>query len=1146
MSSREKKDQLVSFAPHIEERPPLADWDTREERNRQMLSHALNLCDTILFCGAGCSRALDYPDWKELAGDAIEIGLHIVSAHDKIDSKSKREYASRLNLLRERISQNPLPSDLTYALGACEKICSALSRAEEFRDSLAGRFNRSASENPHNPYKALVKLPVHRFVTSNYDCELENALVNDDERGVRKEDYIYDAKGFGKKSFTQLPKYDDQLAIFSIAYAGYDPMVFHCHGWCHEPESMVLTEDDYQRWYFRDQAIGGGRYRQTIDLTFDSNPILFVGFSLSDDDLLVPLRFLSAVERRGKESRPLFALLEKFDTNTEERFDQLFDRYGINVISYPAASSEEARAEAFCKEINDIRTRCRDHRKEWLTKPSLGGVTAGDDSKCIIHLRPKESSQLSGDKHRKDPLFSDLREKHLVWFVGPSGTGMSWESFRLLDYCCKHNDDFKFEGFFLWSFRYCNDALSGIERAVSLMGMVPGRPETLLTDLAGGLQQKRYFIVLDGVERLLRQDQKTGDVEATTSSSRKFFSSLLEQPLKSLLVLTSRFFLSEFKPFVEHVYGCSYQNICRLLEHVVQSQSDRERFAQSFDSWFRGHWYGAILATQWLTEKRSFDEIEYQMSEADPAFRVSKMISISLKALRESSKGREAYDALERLAVPIEPVNTSVAETMCRNTPGCGSAFGDINALLRNKKLLFEVTDHAGITRFLVHPTVREYIFHHLHRSSNVELPSLELSGFTSGAQAVYPGNRGERGPTTVINLLRGLMTDNAGKDTEHCRTAFSVIRSRMSAMAISRWAGYDEYLKLLTPIINRARELTPHPERWSFARDVPDARTGASGVLHKDEVAWLYNEAGLAYYGAGYMLDAIAVWEQSYEINRRLDGNDDGHYVFQSLCNLGAAYIHFGHLGRAELYLNRALAMGLKLEEPDHVERIKGYLALLSHLRGNLADANYSYETVANNLGELRNMRAQSIVLRHHADLLLRQKSTRKEAWVAIQTSKALAEANYYDDLVAYARLSYGHLRRVEEKFGEAIREYRIALEMARTMGIRRLEAEAQSELARVHLALGDGQVARRCAMKALQIANECVLGLRQTHCLVILGKATMRAGERDLGIYYLRHAKRLADRQEYRLRASEAEAALYEMGEPVEGSNFEAASAS
>ena len=174
-------------------------------------------------------------------------------------------------------------------------------------------------------------------------------------------------------------------------------------------------------------------------------------------------------------------------------------------------------------------------------------------------------------------------------------------------------------------------------------------------------------------------------------------------------------------------------------------------------------------------------------------------------------------------------------------------------------------------------------------------------------------------------------------------------------------------------------------------------------------------------------MLDAIAVWEQSYEINRGLDQGGDGHHIFQSLCNLGGAYIQFGKLQRAESYLYKARVMGRKLDDADHVARIEVYLALLSHLRGNIGEAKNRYKKVICDLSlnKIGNMRAYSIALRHYADLLLKEEGTRSEAWECIQTSRAIAETNSYQDLVAYTRLSYGHLHRIEKKFPEAIREY-------------------------------------------------------------------------------------------------------------------------
>lgn len=47
-----------------------------------------------------------------------------------------------------------------------------------------------------------------------------------------------------------------------------------------------------------------------------------------------------------------------------------------------------------------------------------------------------------------------------------------------------------------------------------------------------------------------------------------------------------------------------------------------------------------------------------------------------------------------------------------------------------------------------------------------------------------------------------------------------------------------------------------------------------------------------------------------------------------------------------------------------------------------------------------------------------------------------------------------------------------------------------------------------------------------------VVLGLATLEVGQRELGIAYLKNARRLADRQEYWLRMREAEEELYRLG--------------
>jgi tetratricopeptide (TPR) repeat protein len=307
------------------------------------------------------------------------------------------------------------------------------------------------------------------------------------------------------------------------------------------------------------------------------------------------------------------------------------------------------------------------------------------------------------------------------------------------------------------------------------------------------------------------------------------------------------------------------------------------------------------------------------------------------------------------------------------------------------------------------------------------------------------------------------------------------------------------------------------------------DTLLAVDEILFPDEVAWLYNEIGLTSYASGEMADALAVWEQGEQINRVVDGVDESsHYVFQSLCNIGAAYIHFGRLPEAERYLRRAAEAAHRAHDEDHEGRIRGYFAMIAHLMGNAARAEELYKESREKLLKAGNQRAQSVFTRHFADLLISEDRVDEGRRLA-EESRSLAEAVGCPDLVAYARATIGHVRRAKKEYPAARREYEAALNEARRIGMRRLEAEVRSELSRLALDVGDAETARSEALAALRIANESGLGLRQTHGLVVLGKATIEAGNPLLGLEYLEQARRLGERQQYRPRTREAEEALW-----------------
>jgi tetratricopeptide (TPR) repeat protein len=974
-----------------------------------------------------------------------------------------------------------------------------------------------------------------------------------------------------KKSFTQDEKYDDQLAMFAVARSGeHDPRVFHCHGWLLEPETMVITESDYQRWYLRDETIATARYRQTLDLIFGSNPLIFVGFSLQDDDLLVALRMLSAVEPDRKFARPLFALLEKTSPADDYSFEQLYDRYGIHVLPYPVASTTtpKERGEKLCEALQRIDSDSKIHREQWLLKPKLRIAYTPHDRPSYFHYEYRDARDVVEDTSSDEEagLENMLRNPsttpRVLALIGPGGAGKSWLAMRLVRKLMERKNGAlsPFRSYFFWSSYYINDALTGIDRALSFLRAPANLTTSRLDRLKECLAKDAHLLVFDGVERFLHETGCQGTISPNNSLISKFLEVITDKDSKSTVILTSRLLPTPLQARVDEekareqrqdqherapaeeaelrpplvkvvpVRGFDLEQARVLLRDLLKDQE-----VESVVSWLSGHRYGLALAKTWLAKNspQGFKRLRHIMAQTDPEGRLDRMIGLAVEGLPEP-----AAQLLEQLALFPTPISMDLVKTClgkaAKNAPAMAEE-------IKKNKLVFEVmsTDaDSAASHYAVHPTVREYIYRRIHHSAAFDFPNLALSGFTSGADVVYPGNsKGVESVTTLVNklVLEGNRLADSGDLLNAryvCRGAFGVVRARMVATAVPLWSQFDNYLRIVVRVIDLARRVST--ECWDYRvkhveEPIPEREQG--GPLYGEEVAWLYNEAGLAYYAQGSMMDAIAVWEQGYEINKLLDSHPEGgHNVFQSWCNLGAAHIHFGKLRLAEAYLRRALDVGRRLGEGDHVARVTGYLGVLNHVEGNLKDAIGLYDEAIKELSTARNLRALSIFHRHRGDALI--KLDTNKAGIDIQTSRAIAEYGRYPDLMAYARLSEGHLHRANGDHSSAVREYSAALRKAQDFGIHRLEAEAQSELARVALALGDAHVARRRAMKSLQIANENDLGLRQTHAMVILGKAMLLAGDVDLGRCYLNHAKRMADRQEYGARAREAEAALHSLG--------------
>jgi tetratricopeptide (TPR) repeat protein len=1161
----------TGFGVHKLRLKPGASREQRLERSKQMLARVLNLRTTVAFVGSGCSVPLGYPSWQKFTCDVVTHTLNSVA-----DGATVKERLERFE--RQLSGDNKVGSDsLLFMLGVCQRAFQEKDEKKgksEFRKFVAGRFKPlTTPPDVNNPYHALMALPIHRFVTSNYDCELERALAA--KRQVPRSCLALDdpegpCPPEALRSFTQQPKHFDQLALFVLARVeAAENMVFHCHGSYLEPDSMVITEADYQAWYFSERDDAGVGFRQNLQLLFGSNPILFVGFGLADDDLIRPLRMFAAEDLQRKSSRPLFALMPQKESATaaerklnEDYFDQLYDRYGVHVIPYELADSKQAATSE--KTLFHELTRWKSYRLEardrWLKKPAIRQVDVNTRPPKPYHHYPFERHTTADFKAQRvqqllEKMCAEMKDgARVIGLIGPGGTGKSWFAHELMRLDKARVPDLN--GNFFWSSYYSNDSLTGLDRALAYLDPDQRHKGDRIERFIECLHDGGHLVVFDGIERFLQETHNPMIGKAFSPLADKLLEAMCSKESRSTVVITSRLWPRAFGDMDNKTPAVRYHPIQRFRSEDI---SDFEPFnwleAQDLSalvSLLDGHVHALVLAAEMLRKvgpmnaAEKLEDIKQKLSGTPPDHRGDRMIRIAIESLDEQSEGL-ATKLLERMSVFMAPVGESTVSICFAEAVGDAKDLRTdqqkLVGMLAEGRLLHRTIAKPGESgsAFTVHPIVREYIFQQIHRAPIGSLPNFTLPGFTAATSAFHPGSKES---VVLIKNLFSRLHENAEEKLAAedytaaralCRSAFTVIRSRMEALAAPRWCSYDDYLQILITLSHLALKVA-REKMWSHAerRSIANVEN-KDGTLYAEELAWLYNELGLACYGEGAMLDTLAIWEQGLEINRAIDSREEGGtYLFQSLCNLGAAHIHYGHLDDAEKYLREAERINFRLHDKDHGGRILGYMALVKHLRGNLPQANEMYDKALKQLDAEKNWnpRAKSIFLRHKADLKIKFEDF-DEAKECIEMSRGLAEEGNFPELAAAARMSLGHWFRSRRKYGEALREYNMALREAKRIGMRRLECEVISEFARLALDLGDSHIARQRAVESLRIANELVLGLKQTHDLVVLGRATIEARQHTLGVAYLKHAKRLADRQGYWLRSHEAEEQLHRFGE-------------
>ena len=210
-----------------------------------------------VFVGAGVSKLINIPLWRELGDKAIEY-LRIINRinyfeyqriiSDVIDPKQK------LTIFHKILPKNTPDAKKFY------------------HDSLK-KSNRKGIENPYN---LLVEIDWVK-ITSNIDNEFYDALNKKFEYFLK----ISNEKEKDIKSINKHKKANKAISKFNVSSMNYDT-IYQIHGSMDDLEHTTLTTEDYIEAYYSEES----ELKIFLTELFKEYTIVFIGYGLEEFSIL--------------------------------------------------------------------------------------------------------------------------------------------------------------------------------------------------------------------------------------------------------------------------------------------------------------------------------------------------------------------------------------------------------------------------------------------------------------------------------------------------------------------------------------------------------------------------------------------------------------------------------------------------------------------------------------------------------------------------------------------------------------------------------------------------------------------------------------------------------------------------------------------
>lgn len=216
-------------------------------------------------------------------------------------------------------------------------------------------------------HKKLALVPhFHTIFTTNYDTHLEDSYEKDLVSVVRNDR--------------------------DCCYASNTPVsIYKIHGDFTNPESIVITSDDYNKFI---ESPSNPIMWAKVLIEFAQKHILFIGYSLEDDNILRIIRKVS--QSVGKDQKEMYLIAPKLKEEKQNELKKMKVKYYNN---YATEFLDVLLAE-LCQNISD------DYKKKWIseetfsrfvrTRDIIPASESGKKSNRILGVRPVEGKTLEG------------------------------------------------------------------------------------------------------------------------------------------------------------------------------------------------------------------------------------------------------------------------------------------------------------------------------------------------------------------------------------------------------------------------------------------------------------------------------------------------------------------------------------------------------------------------------------------------------------------------------------------------------------------------------------------------------------------------------------------------------------------------------